>query len=162
LVIRVAVPRVSLGALALIEDGRGRILLAHHTYRRQAWGLPGGFTRRGEDPVAGLVREIGEELGVPALVGPLVYAEREADGHHLTLYYRATLLGTPCADGAELDALRFVAPAEVPALFGGRCPLAWLSALSDRRASCPRQPPAHTHRRVTDPRQSCDIAAIPP
>jgi len=135
LVLRIAVARTSLGALALIEDARGRLLLAHHTYRRQAWGLPGGFTRRGEDPAVGLARELGEELGVPAVIGPLICAVREAEGRHLTLYYRASLLAAPHADGVELDALRYVAPWEVPLLCGGPRAQPWLRALADRRAS---------------------------
>lgn len=132
--LRIAVPRVSLGALALIQDANGRLLLAHHTYRRHAWGLPGGFTCHGEDPAVGLAREIGEELGVPALIGPLAYAEREACGRHLTLYYRATLLAAPRVDGIELDALRYVAPAQASALLG-RPSLPWLAGLAARRAS---------------------------
>lgn len=134
--IRLAVRKVTLGACALIEDGRGRLLVAHHPYRRRAWGLPGGFSKRGEEPAGGLARELREEMGVAALIGSLVYAETESAGRHLTLYYRAMLLGTPRVDGVELDSLRFVAPDTVPALFGeDAAALPWLAALRARRAS---------------------------
>lgn len=113
---RVAVPRVSLGAAAVIHDTAGRVLLAHHTYRRQPWDLPGGFVRRGEQPAASLQRELREELGVPTMVGPLLAATTA--GAHLTLYYRVALNGVPRPDDVEIDGYRYVAVADIPALLG--------------------------------------------
>ena len=137
LAVRLAARKVTLGACALIIDSRGRLLAAHHTYRQRAWGLPGGFTKCGEEPADGLARELREELDVAALVGPLIYAETESGGSHLTLYYRVTLLGVPRVDGVEIDGVRFVAPDALPALFGGDAAptLAWLDALRTHRAS---------------------------
>ncbi|MBS2939662.1 NUDIX domain-containing protein [Nocardioides sp. J2M5] len=55
---------VSVGAL--VRDGR--VLLAHRSPHKHAypdtWDLPGGVVEPGESPVAGLVRELREELGV--------------------------------------------------------------------------------------------------
>lgn len=42
----------------------GQVLLVRHTYGPREWELPGGGLRRGEDPFAGIRREILEELGV--------------------------------------------------------------------------------------------------
>ncbi|MFI5271732.1 MAG: NUDIX hydrolase [Ktedonobacterales bacterium] len=135
LAVRLGARKVTLGACALIQDTRGRLLVAHHTYRRRAWGLPGGFAARGEEPASALARELREELGVAgAAVGRLVYAETEAGGRHLTLYYHAMLLGTPRTDGVELDGLRYASLDDVPALFGADA-LPWLDALRTRRAS---------------------------
>ncbi len=118
LAVRIAAPKVTLGACAVILDDRGRVLLAHHTYREPPWGLPGGFVNSSEQPDAGLTRELREELGVEAQVGPVLSAETNPATHQLTLYYRATLLGRPREDGIEIDGLRFAAPEEVPTLLG--------------------------------------------
>jgi 8-oxo-dGTP pyrophosphatase MutT (NUDIX family) len=134
LALRLALPRHSLGVCAVIQDMRGRVLVAHHTYREAAWGLPGGFVRRREQPRRALARELSEELGVDARIGPLLYAELYEPSGHLTLYYGATLLETPCADGVEVDRTCFVSRTDALALLG---PLAapWLASLPGRRAS---------------------------
>jgi 8-oxo-dGTP pyrophosphatase MutT (NUDIX family) len=58
----VARPR-SLGVLALVVDGDGRVLLVEHTYRR-GWHLPGGAVHRKEGLDDALRRELREEVGV--------------------------------------------------------------------------------------------------
>lgn len=134
LAMRLGMPRVSVGACALVQDAHGLLLLARHTYRKRPWGLPGGLIGRDEQPHVALARELQEELGVEAVIGSLVYAETYLPAQHLTLYYTATLHGTPRADGVELDDLRFVTLEEARVLLGrGAEPL--LAALCERRAS---------------------------
>lgn len=132
--ITLAAPKVTLGVCAVIEDAHGRVLAAHHTYRRCAWGLPGGLIRHGEQPAAALARELREELGCVAHIGPVLGAHTALATRHLTLFYRVTLAGAPSADGVELDSLRFVALDDLPALLG-RDACAWLTLLKWRRAS---------------------------
>lgn len=134
LALRLGTTRVSVGVCALVQDARGRLLLTHHTYREQPWGLPGGFIGRREQPGAALARELREELGVAAIIGPLVYAETWLPGQHMTLYYAATLRGVPTPDDIEVDGFRFTTLDEARALLGsGAEP--WLAALRERRAS---------------------------
>jgi ADP-ribose pyrophosphatase YjhB (NUDIX family) len=118
LAVRIAAPKATTGACAIILDGQGRVLLAHHTYRGRAWGLPGGFVSTREQPAAGLARELHEELGVQAQVGQVLSAQTNKAAHQLTLYYRATLLGTPHEDGIEIDGFRYATPEEVSTLLG--------------------------------------------
>jgi 8-oxo-dGTP diphosphatase len=107
LAVRLFVPRVSLGVCAVIRDGYGRVLIAHHPYR-SAWGLPGGFVNSDEQPAAALMREIREELGVEASVGPLLAAHAAPGDGHLTLYYATSIADEPHPNSVEIDALRHV------------------------------------------------------
>lgn len=55
---------------ALVRDDR--VLLAHRSPGREfypgVWDLPGGHVEPGEEPRGALARELGEELGIDALV----------------------------------------------------------------------------------------------
>ena len=76
------------GAVAIIENGEGGVLLARHTYRRDApWALPGGWVQRGEDPSNTIVREILEETGltVEVLAPARRAAGKPAPPHHRLL-----------------------------------------------------------------------------
>ena len=70
--------------------------------REGCWDCPGGFVDPDEHPEDALRREIREELGVRATIGPLVgiYMDRygEEDESTLNIYYRVpTIAGTPIA-----------------------------------------------------------------
>jgi len=54
--------------------------------------------------------------------------------HHLTLYYRATILWMPRPDQIEIDGFRYAQPDEVAGLLG-REASPWLLRLRARRAS---------------------------
>jgi hypothetical protein len=71
------------------------------------------------------VREVCEELGVTATVEALVTATAHRGRRHVTLYYRATITGTPIADGVEVEGWRYVPVAEAERLLGAEA-RAWL------------------------------------
>lgn len=67
---------------ALPQDGRGRVLLGRRgvdPYRGD-WNAVGGFLQYGEDPLAGLKREVREELGVACEVGEFITMEADSYG----------------------------------------------------------------------------------
>jgi len=112
LLIFLLAPKVTLGVAAVVMDDEGRVLLVHHTYRRSPWNFPGGLVGRCEQPDAALVRELREELGLEATIGPLLYADNTTQRHHMSLYYHATVTGAPRYN-AELDGHRYVKPDEL-------------------------------------------------
>ena len=52
------------GVVGCFFDDTGRALVFHHTYRRVPWGVPTGNLLPGEQPAAGLLREVKEESGL--------------------------------------------------------------------------------------------------
>ena len=83
---------VALGAVALIVDRQGKVLLVRHSYRGD-WSLPGGGIERGEPPVVGVMRELREELGTlradpPVFVG--LYTRRSGWATNAIALYRLT------------------------------------------------------------------------
>ncbi len=59
----------TVGALAVIRDDDGRVLLVRTAYPPRLWNLPGGRLERGETPGGGLRREVREETGLDVAVG---------------------------------------------------------------------------------------------
>lgn len=58
------------GAAGLVlRDGDGRLLMTHRSWFvhfPRTWAFPGGALEKGETPIEAAVREMGEEIGVPA------------------------------------------------------------------------------------------------
>jgi 8-oxo-dGTP diphosphatase len=103
----------------LIVDAAGRVLI---TQRRadQAlplqWEFPGGKLEPGEAPTAALARELDEELGVTAVIGPVWEVL-----HHAYPAFDLLMIVYVCAlpvgarpHAREVADLRWVAPAALP------------------------------------------------
>lgn len=67
-------PGKRMAAGALVTDERGRILLVEPTYKER-WEIPGGTVERDESPLAAVVREVEEELGLIVEPGRLLVTD---------------------------------------------------------------------------------------
>jgi 8-oxo-dGTP diphosphatase len=99
---------------AFVLDGDGRILLARRKFDPDAglWDVPGGFLEEGEEPVAGLRRELREEAGIEIEVGRFVglftdsYSDPPDERHVLNLVWEARIASgepTPDDDVSQLE-----------------------------------------------------------
>jgi 8-oxo-dGTP pyrophosphatase MutT (NUDIX family) len=120
--VRLLVARHRVGVAAVIRDGRGRVLIVEHAVRaREAWGLPGGWVDRHEDPRAAVCREVWEELGLRVAVERVLLCERQPPTEALLspaslgiAFLCALLAESPDAHlkSREILQLRWVEPAE--------------------------------------------------
>ena len=109
-------PRTRGAKVVLLSNGE--VLLVRHTYERGIYGLPGGGLRSGEDPEAGLRREVREELGIelPALRF-LGTVESEADYARNTVHVFSAELASRAGlvpDPIEIAELRWAPLGELP------------------------------------------------
>jgi ADP-ribose pyrophosphatase YjhB (NUDIX family) len=106
--------RYIVAASAVVFDAEGRLLLLRHTYRpRYPWGLPGGWLRGAERAEAGLAREIAEETGWRATVGPVVYV-CSGERRVIELVFACAVTGGPFRPSAEVAAATFYGYDELP------------------------------------------------
>ena len=57
-------PRHHVGAVGVVFNDEGEVLMVEHVFRpNYNWGLPGGWVERGENPANTVQREFKEELG---------------------------------------------------------------------------------------------------
>jgi 8-oxo-dGTP diphosphatase len=104
------------GAMALIQDDKGRILVLEHTYRKKTpWGLPGGWLHADESPERGLRREVFEETGLDVSVDALLAADF-FPGPQLDLIYRCSVLSGSYKPSDETSAHRWADPEALPEL----------------------------------------------
>ena len=55
-------------------NDKGQVLMVEHVFRPDfAWGLPGGWVERGEDPAQAVQRELKEELNLTVRVKKLLF-----------------------------------------------------------------------------------------
>jgi 8-oxo-dGTP pyrophosphatase MutT (NUDIX family) len=114
--LRILNPSFMVGAMALIQDDAGRILLVEHTYRRDVpWGLPGGWLKRAESPERGLAREVYEETGLRIRVDALLAADFWGSGQ-FDLAYRCTVLSGTFRPSDETCQHQWALPNQLPRL----------------------------------------------
>lgn len=104
--------------MGVVLNDRGELLLAKHTFRDGAWGLPGGWVNPHEHPAAAVAREVGEETGVRVTVQTIVAAEshvaatrgKGASGITLVFACGSRDGDEPVVRSTELDAVAWFTP----------------------------------------------------
>lgn len=101
-------------AAAVIEDGKGRILLARrpaHLDQGGLWEFPGGKREPGEDAYPALCRELLEELGIqPSRAHPLIRIPWDYGSHQVLLDVWRVTAFEGVAHGAEGQLIEWVEP----------------------------------------------------
>jgi len=97
-----------LPVVAAIVEHEGDIVLVRQKGWPEKWyGLVTGFLERGEEPEAGILREVHEELGLDAEIVGLVGAYGFSQRNEIIVAFHVRATG-PIALGAELEAVKRV------------------------------------------------------
>jgi 8-oxo-dGTP diphosphatase len=119
-IIRAVSPKYTVGAVCIVRDDDGSVLLVRHSYNRR-WGTVGGLAKPGEAPEVAAVREAYEEAGIEVVVvgEPTVLVLPEL--RRVDVVYLARLADTASpADArptsAEILETRWFPAGEVPTL----------------------------------------------
>ena len=105
--------------MAAVIERDGRILICQRKGGRHAlkWEFPGGKIDPGEDAPTALARELREELGIDARIGPSMHAEtiRYADGPaiHLQFFKVTEFSGEP--QNLQFEQILWERPQNLPA-----------------------------------------------
>lgn len=86
--IRLFVPGHRVGVALVAFNTRDELLLLRHVFHPDIpWGLPGGWLGRNESPTDGLIRELREEIGLAATIGPPALIVRGQQPTHMVMIY---------------------------------------------------------------------------
>jgi ADP-ribose pyrophosphatase YjhB (NUDIX family) len=111
-------PTVAVGAF--IFDAQGRVLLIERGQPpgEGLWTVPGGKLEAGETLAQAVAREVREETGLVAEIGPLVcVVERITEGYHyVILDYLARVVAGSLDPGSDVRAARYVDDSELDKL----------------------------------------------
>lgn len=129
-IIKTTQQRFTVSAAAVIRNGYGEILLLeHHIRPNSAWGLPGGFLERGEQPEEGIRREISEETRLE--LEDLRIVRVRTIGSHIEIVFAATSSGTPQLETAEIKDFGWFSPDGLPEQMSGSQKWDIVQAFSD-------------------------------
>jgi ADP-ribose pyrophosphatase YjhB (NUDIX family) len=82
-----------IGVTGIFFDQQDRILLFKHTYRKNAWSLPGGYIKSTEHPEEGLVREVEEESSLTVCVDGPIKLRTDREQARIDITYYGTYIG---------------------------------------------------------------------
>ncbi len=114
--IRILYPRFPIGAVAIVQDTQGRVLLVRQTYHREGirWGAPGGWLSGRENPREAAAREAYEETGLHVRVGRVLDIDSGPYGE-VSLAFECEVVGdTGFRPSQETDEIGWFAPTALP------------------------------------------------
>jgi len=113
--IYLTVPRHRIGVAVVALDGEGRVFMLRHVFHPIApWGLPGGWLKRNEAPEVGALRELREETGLTAVIGPPISISHNTSPANTNIAYQAELQDGNMTLSSEILEARWFSIGELP------------------------------------------------
>lgn len=113
--VRVVVPGHRIGLALVAFNDEDEVLMLRHVFHPDIpWGLPGGWLERNESPTDGLRRELREETGLRATIGPVALVTRRRTPAHLVMAYLGWVVPGPLTLSNEILEARWFPLSELP------------------------------------------------
>ncbi|SRR6266571_6836986 len=123
--------KFTVGALAVIVDKDGRILLVKKNYDNMGWQLPGGFLEEGESAQHALKRELREELDLSIDGITLAGIYHKVYENNLSIvFYCDRVTGNPTPDRKEISEVTYFESQALPKQLSARSRLVIRDCLS--------------------------------
>ncbi len=116
--IRIMYPQFPIGAVAIVQDSQGRVLLVRQTYHREGirWGAPGGWLSGHENPREAAAREAFEETGLRVQVGRVLDIDSGPYGE-VSLAFECQVVGdSGFRPSEETDEIGWFLPDALPVM----------------------------------------------
>ena len=113
--IKLIVPKHRVGVALVAIDEAERVFLLHHVFHPIApWGLPAGWLEKNESPSSGILRELYEETGLKAKIGPPIDIGYHPENKHIGIVFLAQIEPGPITLSNEIIEAKWFSIAELP------------------------------------------------
>jgi len=99
--------------LGVFTNDKGEVLLLKHAYRKEPWGIPGGWMEL-EKPEIGLEREIDEETGLKVQIVGLAKAVYGNKPNRVELIFRGTVIEGTFRPNSEISEICYCSMDHLP------------------------------------------------
>ncbi len=101
--IRAVVPRHRIGVALVAFNEADQVLMLRHVFHPATpWGVPGGWLSGQESPAEGVLRELREETGLSAVLGPAIYTVYDPHPPHIGIMFLGHIQPGPFVLSAEI------------------------------------------------------------
>lgn len=113
--IKLIVPRHRVGVALVALDEDERVFMLNHVFHPTApWGLPAGWLEKGESPASGALRELYEETGLRATIGPPIDIGYHPENNHIGIVFLAEIESGSITLSNEIIEAKWFSIAELP------------------------------------------------
>jgi 8-oxo-dGTP diphosphatase len=113
-IMRIMQDEFLVGGTGIVFNDKNEVLLFKHTYRQQAWSLPGGYMKGKEHPSEGLEREIKEESGLTVSIDKELKVRTDRESSRLDICYIGKFIGGEFKKSSEVSEYGFFSFESLP------------------------------------------------
>src|SRR3989304_8240922 len=106
-IMRILQDEFLVGVAGIIFNDQSEVLLFKHSYRKNPWGLPGGYVKAKEHPKEGLEREIKEESGFIVSADERIKLRTDRNSPRVDITYIGTFVGGEFIPSKEVKEAHF-------------------------------------------------------